>query len=85
MSSKKCTIAMLICIGTASIFSTCKKGGILGCHESFAYTIDAPSLAGVHPTLLNKYYLSQICRTSLNMRVKEKVIKHLMKFISGHR
>jgi len=38
---------MLICIGTASIFSTCKKGGILGCHESFAYTIDAPSLAGV--------------------------------------
>jgi len=47
MSSKKCTIAMLICIGTASIFSTCKKGGILGCHESFAYTIDAPSLAGV--------------------------------------
>jgi len=41
MASKKCTIAMLICIGTASIFSTCKKGGILGCHESFAYTIDA--------------------------------------------
>ncbi len=28
-------------MGIASIFSTCKKGGILGCHESFSFTIDA--------------------------------------------
>ena len=42
MPTKRITVAIFLCMGMASIFSECKKGGILGgCHQSFAFTIDA--------------------------------------------
>ena len=41
MVTKIFTVAILLITAVATTFSTCKKGGILGCHQSFAFTIDA--------------------------------------------
>lgn len=41
MDSRISLIVILLLIALTTICSTCKKGGILNCNESFAYTIDA--------------------------------------------
>src|SRR5665213_1193394 len=41
MATKISLIPVLLLIALTTIFSTCKKGGITACNQSFAYTIDA--------------------------------------------